>query len=57
MRWGLIPYWSRDPKKEPLRINARVESLTERPGFRELTRRPSSRTRRSLPPERCRRRG
>jgi putative SOS response-associated peptidase YedK len=36
MRWGLIPYWSKDPKKEPLRINARVESLTERPAFREL---------------------
>jgi putative SOS response-associated peptidase YedK len=36
MRWGLIPYWSKDPKKEPLRINARVESLTERPAFRDL---------------------
>ena len=36
LRWGLIPYWSKDPKKEPLRINARSESLTERPSFREL---------------------
>ncbi len=36
MRWGLIPYWSKDPRKEPLRINARVESLTERPAFRGL---------------------
>ena len=36
MRWGLIPYWSRNPAKEPLRINARRESLTERPAFREL---------------------
>jgi len=36
LRWGLIPYWSKDPKKEPLRINARMESLTERPAFREL---------------------
>jgi len=36
MRWGLIPYWSRDPRREPLRINARVESLTERAAFRGL---------------------
>jgi putative SOS response-associated peptidase YedK len=36
VRWGLIPYWSKDPKKEPLRINARMESLTDRPAFREL---------------------
>jgi putative SOS response-associated peptidase YedK len=36
VRWGLIPYWSRDPKKEPLRINARRESLTERSAFRDL---------------------
>jgi putative SOS response-associated peptidase YedK len=36
VRWGLIPYWSKDPKKEPLRINARMESLTERPSFRGL---------------------
>jgi putative SOS response-associated peptidase YedK len=36
MRWGLIPYWSRNPKKEPLRINARSESLTERPAFKGL---------------------
>jgi putative SOS response-associated peptidase YedK len=36
VRWGLIPYWSKDPKKEPLRINARRESLTERPAFRGL---------------------
>lgn len=36
VRWGLIPYWSKDPRKEPLRINARMESLTARPAFREL---------------------
>jgi putative SOS response-associated peptidase YedK len=36
MRWGLIPYWSKDPKKEPLRINARCESLTQRPAFKGL---------------------
>jgi putative SOS response-associated peptidase YedK len=36
VRWGLIPYWSKDPKREPLRINARRESLTERPAFRRL---------------------
>jgi putative SOS response-associated peptidase YedK len=36
VRWGLIPYWSRDPRKGPLRINARSESLAERPAFRGL---------------------
>jgi putative SOS response-associated peptidase YedK len=36
VRWGLIPYWSKDPASEPLRINARAESLTQRPAFRRL---------------------
>jgi putative SOS response-associated peptidase YedK len=37
MRWGLIPYWWNKPLKE-LRLatfNARVETVTEKPFFRE----------------------
>ena len=37
MRWGLIPYWWSKPLKE-LRLatfNARVETVTEKPFFRE----------------------
>jgi putative SOS response-associated peptidase YedK len=35
LRWGLIPYWSHDPKSGARAINARVESVAERPAFRE----------------------
>ena len=38
LRWGLVPSWARDLKTGSQRrqmINARVESLTERPAFRE----------------------
>src|SRR3954462_2547850 len=41
MRWGLIPSWSSDPKGvsgAPM-INARSESLTEKPMFRNAVRR------------------
>jgi putative SOS response-associated peptidase YedK len=34
MRWGLIPVWTKDPKKSPLLINARSESVAEKPAFR-----------------------
>lgn len=34
MRWGLIPFWTKDKKiKSPL-INARLETVTEKPSFR-----------------------
>jgi len=36
LRWGLVPGWSRGPSDLPLIINARVESLTRRPAFRDL---------------------
>jgi putative SOS response-associated peptidase YedK len=40
MRWGFLPYFARDPKDFPLIINARAETLSERPSFRAaLTRR------------------
>jgi putative SOS response-associated peptidase YedK len=34
MRWGLLPSWTKDPKKAPLLNNARAETVTEKPSFR-----------------------
>ncbi len=34
MRWGLVPGWSKDPKSGPPLINARGESVAEKPAFR-----------------------
>jgi putative SOS response-associated peptidase YedK len=36
MRWGLIPHWAKDEKIAYKMINARVETLTQRPAFRGL---------------------
>jgi putative SOS response-associated peptidase YedK len=36
MHWGLIPYWAKDPTIGNRMINARAESLTERPAFKHL---------------------
>jgi putative SOS response-associated peptidase YedK len=36
MRWGLIPHWAKDAKIAYDMINARVETLTQRPAFRSL---------------------
>ncbi len=33
MRWGLVPSWSSDPAGGPRPINARAESLLDRPAF------------------------
>lgn len=35
MRWGLIPFWSKDPKLGYKMINARAEGIAEKPAFRE----------------------
>jgi putative SOS response-associated peptidase YedK len=35
MRWGLIPWWAKDPKAGYKMINARAESVAEKPAFRE----------------------
>ena len=34
MRWGLLPSWVKDPKAFTLLINARAESVCEKPAFR-----------------------
>ena len=39
MRWGLLPSWVKDPKKFTLLINARGESVTEKPAFRTAMKR------------------
>src|ERR1700751_5485425 len=33
LRWGLIPPWVKDPRKFALLINARGETLSDRPAF------------------------
>ncbi len=36
MRWGLIPHWSKDMSFGARMINARAETLQEKPSFRNL---------------------
>jgi putative SOS response-associated peptidase YedK len=36
LSWGLVPSWSRDPATGPRPINARAETLSEKPSFRQL---------------------
>ena len=36
MRWGLIPSWAKDDKFGARMINARIETLTEKPSYRNL---------------------
>jgi len=45
MRWGFIPHWYQKPSDGPLLINARSETLAQKPAFRE-----AARTRRCLIP-------
>lgn len=44
-QWGLLPAWTRDPGTGPRPINARAETITSRPAFRD-----SFKTRRCLIP-------
>ncbi|WP_224826383.1 SOS response-associated peptidase [Cognatishimia sp. MH4019] len=38
MRWGFIPSWYKTPTDGPLLINARAETIAEKPAFREACR-------------------
>jgi len=35
MRWGLLPKWYKSPNDGPLLINARAETIAEKPAFRQ----------------------
>jgi putative SOS response-associated peptidase YedK len=38
MRWGLLPHWYKAPNDGPLLINARAETIAEKPAFRAAAR-------------------
>lgn len=35
MKWGLVPFWAKDPKIGYKMINARAESIADKPSFRK----------------------
>ena len=35
LRWGLVPFWSKDPGEGARMINARCETIATKPAFRE----------------------
>jgi putative SOS response-associated peptidase YedK len=35
LRWGLVPFWAKDPSIGNRMINARMETVTEKPAFRQ----------------------
>jgi putative SOS response-associated peptidase YedK len=38
MRWGFVPRWYKKPSDGPLLINARAETIAEKPAFRDAAR-------------------
>jgi putative SOS response-associated peptidase YedK len=43
MRWGLLPAWVKDPRKFTLLINARAETVREKPAFKNALPDPGGR--------------
>jgi putative SOS response-associated peptidase YedK len=39
LNWGLVPFWSKSPRSSTPLINARAETVAEKPSFREAFRR------------------
>ncbi|MBV6658004.1 MAG: SOS response-associated peptidase [Devosiaceae bacterium] len=37
-RWGLVPHWHKDPANAQMLINARIETVLEKPSFRTAVR-------------------
>ena len=35
LRWGLVPHWAKDENSGYKMINARLETIEQRPGFRD----------------------
>ena len=44
MRWGLIPHWAKDHRIGSRMINARAETVAEKPSFRDSLRRDAQAT-------------
>ena len=40
--WGLIPYWAKEPRIGNRMINARAESVAEKPAFSRASRRSAA---------------
>lgn len=38
VRWGFVPGWVKDPRESSLLINARAETMAEKPSFRDAVR-------------------
>jgi len=51
MRWGLVPSWSKDDKSGAAMINAKAETVAEKPAYRKaFASRPWEKARAAIPP-------